>query len=269
MKNRLRIIAAFLCIFFVLFAMSAPAFALSADTENVYRGDINQDGTVSAEDARRILRYAVRLEKLSGLQYDLADVDGDSQVTSCDARKALRMAVGLDKMIIYLSEGVINEQDLSGRYVVTGTGDYGLKVKPQPGYGEAAAMLYDGDEIVVMQVTEWAEADDESLRFWGSFIYNGYQAYVCMAYLEKVYQTIDDYTLGKYVVDGTDAYGLKVKHIPGYGDAIDMIYDGYEVEVLEIVEWTESDDEYTRFWGKIIYNGEEAYVAMEYLDKID
>ena len=73
-----------------------------------------------------------------------------------------------------------------GTYVVTGTGDYGLKVKPEPGYGEALSLAYDGEEVDVIAIVTWEEADSEELRYWGNIEWDGYDAYVCMAYLEKV-----------------------------------------------------------------------------------
>ena len=73
-----------------------------------------------------------------------------------------------------------------GTYVVTGTGDYGLKVKPEPGYGDALSMAYDGEEVEVLAIVTWEDADDDELLYWGNIEWDGHDAYVCMAYLEKV-----------------------------------------------------------------------------------
>ena len=72
-----------------------------------------------------------------------------------------------------------------GTYVVTGTGDYGLKVKPEPGYGDALSMAYDGEELEVLAIVTWEDADDDELLYWGNIEWDGHDAYVCMAYLEK------------------------------------------------------------------------------------
>ncbi|MBE6811859.1 MAG: hypothetical protein E7523_03135 [Ruminococcaceae bacterium] len=72
-----------------------------------------------------------------------------------------------------------------GTYVVSGTGEYGLKVKPEPGYGDALSMAYDGDEVEVLAIVTWEDADNEELRYWGNIEWDGHDAYVCMAYLEK------------------------------------------------------------------------------------
>ncbi len=72
-----------------------------------------------------------------------------------------------------------------GKYVVTGTGEYGLKVKPEPGYGDALSMAYDGDEVEVLAIVTWEDADDDELLYWGNIEWDGHDAYVCMAYLEK------------------------------------------------------------------------------------
>ncbi len=73
-----------------------------------------------------------------------------------------------------------------GTYVVSGTGEYGLKVKPEPGYGDALSMAYDGEEIEVLAIVTWEDADSDELLYWGNIEWDGHDAYVCMAYLEKV-----------------------------------------------------------------------------------
>ena len=60
------------------------------------RGDVNADGTVSADDARLVLRCAVELEVLSDAQKTVADIDGNGKITASDARIILRTAVGLE-----------------------------------------------------------------------------------------------------------------------------------------------------------------------------
>lgn len=59
-------------------------------------GDINNDGFVTAEDARLALRFAVGLEFPTKLMAIAADVDNDDFLTAQDARLILRFAVGLD-----------------------------------------------------------------------------------------------------------------------------------------------------------------------------
>lgn len=59
-------------------------------------GDVNENGVISVDDARLILRYAVKLEAPTTTRRPLADVDGDGSITVEDARMVLRIAVGLD-----------------------------------------------------------------------------------------------------------------------------------------------------------------------------
>lgn len=61
-------------------------------------GDINGDGSVTATDARTILRIATRLEKTQDyLNAELvADANGDGNITAADARKVLRVATKLE-----------------------------------------------------------------------------------------------------------------------------------------------------------------------------
>ncbi len=60
------------------------------------RGDVDLDYSVTASDARLILRYSTGSENLTALQAYLADVDGSGRVRASDARIAERYAVGLD-----------------------------------------------------------------------------------------------------------------------------------------------------------------------------
>lgn len=60
------------------------------------QGDINADGKVTPEDARKALRTSVGLETLNDAQKLAADMDGDGKVTPEDAREILRKSVGLE-----------------------------------------------------------------------------------------------------------------------------------------------------------------------------
>ena len=57
------------------------------------KGDIDFDGKVTPADARKALRAAVGLEKLSEAQKIAGDVDNDGKVTAADARAILNQSV--------------------------------------------------------------------------------------------------------------------------------------------------------------------------------
>ena len=61
-------------------------------------GDVDRSGSVTANDARLALRYALGLDpvKTGGRIFDLCDVDQDGKLTASDARIILRIAVGLE-----------------------------------------------------------------------------------------------------------------------------------------------------------------------------
>ena len=61
-------------------------------------GDVDDDGSITAADARLALRRAVQLEtfEADSAKYLAADVDKDGAVTASDARLILRKAVNLD-----------------------------------------------------------------------------------------------------------------------------------------------------------------------------
>lgn len=62
----------------------------------VVPGDIDNDGKITAADARFALRASVKLEILSDKQKLAADIDSNGSVTASDARTILRISVGLE-----------------------------------------------------------------------------------------------------------------------------------------------------------------------------
>ncbi len=73
----------------------ASGGGLSAD-DTAKRGDANCDGTVSAADARFVLRCSAKLDiPEEGLEY-AADVSGDGKITAADARTILRISARLE-----------------------------------------------------------------------------------------------------------------------------------------------------------------------------
>ncbi|MBR5409465.1 MAG: metallophosphoesterase [Clostridia bacterium] len=72
------------------------AFALVKEEYKRLLGDLNEDGQITAADARLSLRAAVGLDPLSELLKIIGDADRDYSLTAADARKILRAAVGLE-----------------------------------------------------------------------------------------------------------------------------------------------------------------------------
>ncbi len=70
--------------------LSCLTFAFAA-----VKGDVDKDGSISASDARQVLRIAVGLELVPGEIKKLADYDGSGTVDAADARLILRKSVGL------------------------------------------------------------------------------------------------------------------------------------------------------------------------------
>lgn len=58
-------------------------------------GDVDQDGTVTAADARLALQASANLITLDEKQREAADVDGDGVITAADARIILRLSTRL------------------------------------------------------------------------------------------------------------------------------------------------------------------------------
>lgn len=74
-------------------------------------GDVLEDesNTVTAADARLILRFSVGLEEFTDEQKLYADIDENGSITAADARSALRMSVGLDEIKHYYTKTLIKE----------------------------------------------------------------------------------------------------------------------------------------------------------------
>ncbi|MBQ6067833.1 MAG: zinc finger-like domain-containing protein [Clostridia bacterium] len=88
-----KLISVFLvaCLLFTVFAYAGglPAYEI---------GDVDNDGAISAADARLALRASVGLEKMEKdtQRFLSADADIDGKITSADARLILRVSVKLD-----------------------------------------------------------------------------------------------------------------------------------------------------------------------------
>lgn len=79
----------------LLMSISLAAFSVSVFASPIY-GDIDGDGSITASDARHVLRAAVGLEELTEEEFRLADYDRNGELTAGDARMILRMSVGLE-----------------------------------------------------------------------------------------------------------------------------------------------------------------------------
>ena len=84
---------------------TGAVLTLSDGTEYVIilLGDVtDDDGKVTASDARAALRNSVKLDTFTDVQFKAADVDGDEKISAGDARSLLRVSVKLDKTTDWL-----------------------------------------------------------------------------------------------------------------------------------------------------------------------
>ena len=88
MKLITRSAAVLLCVVLSVLAVCTVCSAVHAF------GDADGDGSISAADARLVLRAAVGLD--SPANRTIMDVDGDAEITTSDARLVLRYSVGLE-----------------------------------------------------------------------------------------------------------------------------------------------------------------------------
>ncbi len=66
-------------------------------TEDLYYGDINTDGLITAADARIVLQFCAKTKLLTRRQCILADINANKAVNAQDARIILRIAAKIDK----------------------------------------------------------------------------------------------------------------------------------------------------------------------------
>lgn len=80
-----------------VFAVSEPANDETTTVSSGYeKGDVNLSGSVTAADARMVLKIAAQQMTLDSFRTDLADYNSDGKVTAFDARLVLRHAARLD-----------------------------------------------------------------------------------------------------------------------------------------------------------------------------
>lgn len=70
--------------------------AVAVKNDNIMKGDVDLDGTISVMDATLVQKYIVKLSELDNTQLFNAECDGDGTITIADATKIQKMVVGLD-----------------------------------------------------------------------------------------------------------------------------------------------------------------------------
>ncbi len=69
--------------------------APSTDAPPYVLGDVNFDESVTASDARIVLKASSKLYELNSIEFNAADVNGDKRITAKDARSILRYSARL------------------------------------------------------------------------------------------------------------------------------------------------------------------------------
>lgn len=84
----------------LLATVMAASSIVIAFAKPIVKGDTNDDGEISASDARNILLVVAGKNEITESQRGLYDTDGNGLVTAIDARKVLRIVVGLEEPVI-------------------------------------------------------------------------------------------------------------------------------------------------------------------------
>ena len=94
----------------IISALAALVFCAGASAAGVKTecivGDVTGDGYITVEDARIILRTAVKLDKCPAASVPLYDTDANGEIGVSDARLILRVAVELDPVPAHLTQTV-------------------------------------------------------------------------------------------------------------------------------------------------------------------
>ena len=72
-----------------------PVFCMVVYSAPIF-GDVDGDGSITADDARTVLRASVGLTQLSDEEKIFADMNRDGRITADDARTILRISVDLE-----------------------------------------------------------------------------------------------------------------------------------------------------------------------------
>ena len=98
MKSVLKKIAVLLVVAVLLAVSMIPMVAFEVKR---YYGDVDNDGLVTVEDARNVLRTAIEISEnnLSEHDFAAADIDCDQKITVTDARRTLRIAAQLEAKV--------------------------------------------------------------------------------------------------------------------------------------------------------------------------
>ena|GEM_PF-2798472 len=73
-----------------------PTDPIDKKDPKIKKGDINDDGSIDAADARLVLRYVAKLETFTDAQKAAADLNGDGAIDASVARRILRYAAKLE-----------------------------------------------------------------------------------------------------------------------------------------------------------------------------
>ncbi len=89
-------------------------FGYNTEKIPVYNlGDVDRDGSITAADARLVLRFSAQLETPTDFQSAVSDIDGNKVITANDARILLRVSAQLDSITNYTQNKEIESEIVS------------------------------------------------------------------------------------------------------------------------------------------------------------
>lgn len=115
-------------------------------------GDLNNDGSISASDARLILRISAKLETVTDEIISLADINSDGKVSSADARIALRVSAKIERIETYIPADINAEITYSitdDGFFIGGESTATISITPDADCSGAVVQIVDSAQKVV------------------------------------------------------------------------------------------------------------------------
>lgn len=223
-------------------------------------GDADDDGVLSAGDARAALRISVELDACSASQKLLCDLDYDDAVTSRDARELLRLSVGLGRSDDSCANG------MDGAEFVGMTDTY-YKIYRKDGITYIDGILianktyslpadYDPGDLTDSCLDAFYEMSDDAYYYDDLDLYelSGYRSYATQ---ERIYNNYVNYD-GKEEADSYSARPGHSEHQSGLALDVNSVDDSFAW--TEEAQWIEENCHYYGFilrypQGKTDYTG--------------
>lgn len=131
-------------------------------------GDVNHDGTVTASDARSVLRAASKLDSITEyIDYTAADVNISYSIDASDARIILRYAANIIQYDIFSQEKLSETNYLDQKYVIVYTKDSSITLSSDmfDGLTERVIPMVSDPTVLILELKNPGRDNADKLLF--------------------------------------------------------------------------------------------------------